>query len=797
MTVLARRKLPELHPGYLPAHLARGGDADRTRRGPARCSSARRFVRATDPSSSLGRHGRQLFLRRERLHHPPKGFKTPRRILMSLPQKLFAVLICICAPNLAYSQPWNQFTLSGPASASTAGRIAAVSRSPNTMEVFWIGLNGTVQDAYLYEGDQWKGFTLAGPGSASTTGGIAAVSRSSNTMEVFWIGPNGAVQNAYFYEGAQWKGFTLAGPGSASTTGGIAAVSRSSNTIEVFWIGPNGTVQDAYFYEGDQWKGFTLAGPGSASPLSGIAAISRASYTMEVFWTGPKGTVQDAYFYEGDEWKGFTLAGPGSAAQTAGITALSRDPRCMAVWWIAPDGHVEDANWNDGSTFDGNPGCEPNSLKNQWYAWPLAPPGSASVTGGIAAVSRSSNTIELFWIAPDGRVQHAWWYPDPPWNQWPRSQLATGAAPSGRVAAVSRDFNTMELWWTGGDASVQDNYWYSPAWTGSYAHLTSLAQKYRWLVLKCTLSDDRTVPEHLDSLISNFLTEKGVGTGNISDYYSDVSYGAASLTGTVYGWYPAPFDGTEPGIAGPGNRPNSVQACVAAIPPSEAATIDFGAYWGVIMVVNHLMGAGACQSYAQIKGKSLPCVVLDPTSMFTAFAAHEIGHGLGMPHSFDNTCEYCDKWDLMSALKTYQFNSLNYPSAGPGLNVPNLLHMGWIPGNRIATYRTGDPATDFTLRALSHPLGNEPLAVRILAFPFVFTLEYRQKDGWDSGIPGNAVIVHVYMEGEMPYSFLFDGQTFNGAIRVGETMTAGNFRVRVNSIGRLGRTANITIGPVP
>ncbi len=186
-----------------------------------------------------------------------------------------------------------------------------------------------------------------------------------------------------------------------------------------------------------------------------------------------------------------------------------------------------------------------------------------------------------------------------------------------------------------------------------------------------------------------------------------------------------------------------------------------------------------------------------------------MGHGLGMPHSFDNTrdsCggspgEYCDKWDIMSALNVYTFKETNYVTprlrhntAGTGLDVPNLLQMGWIPDSRIATYTIGAPDTNFTLNALSHPLGTAPLTVKIPDFPFLFTVEYRQKDGWDAGIPANAVVLHTYTVGANPYSFLFETKTFAGAILAGQTLTLGNFRIRVNSTGGPGGTANITIG---
>jgi hypothetical protein len=56
-----------------------------------------------------------------------------------------------------------------------------------------------VQDAYWYEGSPWNQFQLAPPGSASISGGITAVSPDPGSMEVWWIGLDGSVQDAYFY----------------------------------------------------------------------------------------------------------------------------------------------------------------------------------------------------------------------------------------------------------------------------------------------------------------------------------------------------------------------------------------------------------------------------------------------------------------------------------------------------------------------------------------------------------------------------------------------------------------------
>src|SRR5262249_23078986 len=131
-------------------------------------------------------------------------------------------------------------------------------------------------------------------------------------------------------------------------------------------------------------------------------------------------------------------------------------------------------------------------------------------------------------------------------------------------------------------------------WPG-YPRLGNPTLTRNWLVLKCTLSDNRAIPAGFDDQIRHLFTVDGVGTGNLVDYYSDVTYGAIDMSGTkVYGWYPAPFDGTEAGITGPGNRRVRVERCAEAISPSDMATIDFNAYWGIVVITNHNQDGGAC-----------------------------------------------------------------------------------------------------------------------------------------------------------------------------------------------------------
>jgi hypothetical protein len=344
-------------------------------------------------------------------------------------------------------------------------------------------------------------------------------------------------------------------------------------------------------------------------------------------------------------------------------------------------------------------------------------------------------------------------------------------------------------------------------WPG-YPIIQNFNNFSHWLVVKCALNDDpntRYLPsslnpaiKDLDTYINLFLTLGGVGTGNLIDYYRDVTYGSLDLQTRVYGWYTAPFGSND--YTSPTQRNIRVEKCAEAISPADAANIDFTQYQGVLIVLNKPVGAGACYTGSQsltIKGRSynLGCVVLDPNGLYTAFASHEMGHGLDLSHSWDTTpCEYCDQFDVMSALNTWQFFWPNYPpqgaetgqgsGTGPGLNLPNLLHLNALPPNRVATYTIGSPVQTFTLTALSHPSSSSPLGVKIVGSDpnDIYTVEYRQGDGWDQGIPLDVVLIHEYKANAAPFSYLQEGPAVPNGGKSGGWVAGGLY---VNRAARI------------
>ena len=184
----------------------------------------------------------------------------------------------------------------------------------------------------------------------------------------------------------------------------------------------------------------------ASSQLAPAASLPRAARLTaiakpvgcELWWIGRNGAVNGVYTQPGSPWAKYQLSGAGTAVPGGGITAISKGGDSMEVWWIAPDGSVH-AAYHEGG----------------WNLYTLAGPKSAAVAGGIAGIFKGGDVMEVWWIAPDGSVQGA--YHEGDWKYYtlagPKSASLTGS-----ITAVAKGGDLMEVWWIAPDGSVRAAY---------------------------------------------------------------------------------------------------------------------------------------------------------------------------------------------------------------------------------------------------------------------------------------------------------------------------------------------------
>jgi hypothetical protein len=277
------------------------------------------------------------------------------------------------------------------------------------------------------------------------------------------------------------------------------------------------------------------------------------------------------------------------------------------------------------------------------------------------------------------------------------------------------------------------------------------------------------------------FTEAGRNWGGLFDYWRDVSYGRIDLTGSrVFGWYTMPYTLEEQSTK---SRGQNIQDCV------NSSHVNVAGYYSVAAIVNVHFDGGAAGGR----------VLGNPYWPFWFFQ-HETGHAYGLEHSRNTAggCEYCDKWDIMSAGNVHSFTGLLFGDTGPGLNAAYLQALGWLPAERTARWTPGSAAQSFTLAALNHPESSGSLAVEIpLPDGRRYTIELRRQDEWDQGIPRDAVLMHEIRPRD-GHSYLFDyrpgPEYLPGEIHRDYT---NQFQITVVGINSAASTAEIRIDYLP
>lgn len=298
-------------------------------------------------------------------------------------------------------------------------------------------------------------------------------------------------------------------------------------------------------------------------------------------------------------------------------------------------------------------------------------------------------------------------------------------------------------------------------------------------------------PDFFSSMITR------AGTNGVNDFWSTTSYGAVNLNTTmIKGWYQVPYSAEQAQTL---TRTQRFHDCLEA---ARTARVDaFTPPSGHMVAVITSPDLDAFS----IKGTG----AFFPASVDIGALAFEIGHELGLNHSFSDDPkyrnsdwaqigEYDDQWDLMSYANTFGTRTAKFGISAPTLNAYNRDRMGWIPQNRILTFGAdGAREGEITLAPLNRSEQSGYLLVRV---PFdandpnhYYTIEYRERDGWDAGFPRDAVLVHeVRVNDKGQYiSYLLrerggsrdpiQGLEQNGIMIAVDSTGSGQARIRVTS----------------
>ncbi len=328
-----------------------------------------------------------------------------------------------------------------------------------------------------------------------------------------------------------------------------------------------------------------------------------------------------------------------------------------------------------------------------------------------------------------------------------------------------------------------------------------------WAVLMCKFSDVAAQPQST-AFFADFLTTAGNGKGGMADYWRDMSGGTVTLDGSaVFGWFTLDLSlATARGWTWPGARIDLMRACVAA----ADGVVDFSAFQGVIAVLNAQIDSGSSGRRQLQVGdgrREFGLVNLDPGAWNNAFAAHEMGHGYGLPHSFSDeptVMEYGDGWDIMSAMtfggKVPTFLHPLFGPSGPALCGVYQDRLGWIPSSERLDLSSFGRGATLTISALD----KAPPGIRLVRIWLGFSTHHyavelrmpQEETGWDRGIDRAGVLVRLVQNG---VSYLRQSTGGVQDMQPGDSFVDAHENLVVSVLGfdDKERTATVHIGPRP
>ncbi|MGQ9904230.1 MAG: hypothetical protein ACUVRU_07915, partial [Anaerolineae bacterium] len=273
----------------------------------------------------------------------------------------------------------------------------------------------------------------------------------------------------------------------------------------------------------------------------------------------------------------------------------------------------------------------------------------------------------------------------------------------------------------------------------------------RWISILCKFSDVATEPKTL-SFFQNMYADTYPGLGH---YWREQSFNKINLLGSgAVGWFtlPKPRSYYVYDMNGDGQSDADVDRLANDCTAVADSVVYFPNYKGINLMFNDRLGCCALGGGRRLNRDGQNryySITWEPPWGYANMSvmAHEMGHGFGLPHSSGNYGQvYDNQWDVMSDTWTGcnrpQGEHPVYGCLGQHTISYHKDLLGWITPTLIYTVTPSSQVT-LALDNLVTPVGNYLMVKLPQGSPTRFkTIEARKLTGYDSSLPGMAVIVH-------------------------------------------------------
>lgn len=267
---------------------------------------------------------------------------------------------------------------------------------------------------------------------------------------------------------------------------------------------------------------------------------------------------------------------------------------------------------------------------------------------------------------------------------------------------------------------------------------TEAAGSYPYVSLMCKFSDVPAEPEDL-SYFQNMYANAWPG---LDHYWRRQSYDMVDVVGsTAAGWFTLPHPQSYyTGLISGSNYSPMLNALYDDCTAAAAGSVNLSSYVGINLMFNDTFGPYAWGGWGG--------VTWEPPWGWGNIAVieHEMGHAFGLPHSNNADGDgnpYDNPWDVMSNSWGRALSDGTYGTVGKHTISYHKDRLGWIPAGRKAEVSTpGVHVFNVDHLTLAETDNLHLVTVPIPGTSRHYTIEVRDRVGYDGALEGFAVILH-------------------------------------------------------